>query len=193
MPITINGSGTLTGISVGGLPDGTVTTTDCNFAPGKILKAAHKYTTTNGGVSLASSNYVEIDTGARLSYTPAATGSILYIMLQFSLNYAAGRRVAILGGVDDGSNIKVINDNGLAADPLNTNFSGTDPEGFYELWRNRNSSVEIQSTYTIWGTFTTTGTSALTIKLMGRTKDGDAVTLNDNGVASSFNVFEVGS
>lgn len=38
MAIAINGSGTVTGISVGGLPDGIVTSDDLNFKPGKIIQ-----------------------------------------------------------------------------------------------------------------------------------------------------------
>ena len=38
MAITINGTGTLTGIIAGGLPDGIVTTADINFPLGKVLQ-----------------------------------------------------------------------------------------------------------------------------------------------------------
>jgi len=36
--MTINGSGTITGLSAGGLPANSVTAATCNFSPGKILQ-----------------------------------------------------------------------------------------------------------------------------------------------------------
>ena len=40
MPITINGSGTVTGVSAGGLPDGVITTDDIAATTPDRIKAA---------------------------------------------------------------------------------------------------------------------------------------------------------
>ena len=89
MPITINGSGTVTGLSAGGLPDASVTdddlATSLDFsghtvtglpAGGKILKVQ------STPMSVASSSYSSYssytDTGVTASFTPTdATSSVL--------------------------------------------------------------------------------------------------------------------
>ena len=59
MPITLNGSGTITGVSVGGLPDGIVDTdmiaaaavTAPKRGPGAIRQVKHVVDTTTGSTS----------------------------------------------------------------------------------------------------------------------------------------------
>jgi len=80
MTITINGNGTVTGISVGGLPDGIVDTdmianaavTDVKRGPGSILQVAQ--TTATGDVSSSSASSI-IASGHICSVTPKQTGS----------------------------------------------------------------------------------------------------------------------
>mgnify|MGYP003154845653 CR=1 FL=1 len=85
MPIAINGSGTITGLSVGGLPDGivdndmiansTIASGKLAAATGKILQVVH-----NSGSSTktadASTDHVEI---INASITPAATSSKILV------------------------------------------------------------------------------------------------------------------
>ena len=74
MTITINGSGTITGISAGGLPDDSVTADDVNFSPGKILQVVQ-------GTAMTSSDEVSIssitftDTNLDVTITGVASGS----------------------------------------------------------------------------------------------------------------------
>ena len=80
MPISINGSGTVTGLAVGGLPDGTVDAdTLASGAGGKILQVVqHEFTT--GQFVTTSSTYVDV-TGFSKSITPVAASSKILAML----------------------------------------------------------------------------------------------------------------
>ena len=87
MPIAINGSGTVTGISVGGLPDGIVDTdmiaaaavTAPKRGPGAILQVVqHSFTT--GQFTTTSNSYVDV-TGFTQAITPTAASSKILVML----------------------------------------------------------------------------------------------------------------
>ena len=76
MPIVINGSGTVTGISVGGLPDGIVDSdTLAATSRGKILQVQETLTSTYA--STTSTSYT--DTGLSVAITPAATSSKILV------------------------------------------------------------------------------------------------------------------
>ena len=87
MPITINGSGTLTGVSVGGLPDGIVDTdmlaADAVTAPkahiaGSVIQVVSNQSQANHtSTSSAYENYNEINT----AITPTASNSLLVAQL----------------------------------------------------------------------------------------------------------------
>ena len=92
MPITINGSGTVTGISVGGLPDGivdndtiansTIAAGKCAFSPGKVLQYKREYVYDNH--NLGSGTHADL---LPISITPTdATTKILV-----TLNVALGQ------------------------------------------------------------------------------------------------------
>ena len=87
MAITINGSGTVTGLAVGGLPDGTVdndtiaaaTIADAKMASGggKVLQVVQAIRTTN--FSSSATSY--IDTGLSRSITPSSTSSKILVLV----------------------------------------------------------------------------------------------------------------
>ena len=79
MPIAINGSGTVTGLAVGGLPEGTVDAdTLAAGAGGKILQAVTASTTTQ--VETTSTTYA--DTGLTASITISASSKVLVLVSQ---------------------------------------------------------------------------------------------------------------
>ena len=84
MPIAVNGSGTITGISVGGLPDGCVDTDTLatSVTRGKILQVVQA--TSDSQVSTTSTSYV--DTPLSASITPTATSS--KILVRYSMTVA---------------------------------------------------------------------------------------------------------
>ena len=97
MAITINGTGTITGISAGGLPDGSVTAADLattldlssntvtlpSGTGGQILQVARHgpidSTNTNSATTHNSSTYSQVQDGS-FTFTPTAADSTLYIM-----------------------------------------------------------------------------------------------------------------
>lgn len=93
MPITIDGSGTITGLSVGGLPNGTVTAADLasgaarsNFGAGAILQVVQ--TTKTDVFSSTSTSYVDI-TGMSASITPTSSSSRIAIFISFTAGSTA--------------------------------------------------------------------------------------------------------
>ena len=78
MPVKISGDGTITGLAVGGLPTGTVTSNTCNFSPGKILQVVEGSTTTQVEVTSTSLT----DSGLSATITPSAGTKILVLVNQ---------------------------------------------------------------------------------------------------------------
>ena len=80
MPIAINGSGSITGISAGGLPDGCVTADDlASGVGGKILQKVHQQSTT----SQTTSGATKLDV-LTLSITPASSSNQILLLAQLS-------------------------------------------------------------------------------------------------------------
>ena len=80
MAIQINGNGTITGISAGGLPAGTVTSaTLATGVGGKILqyKTAKRNT---GNTEVTSTGYQEVHSDLRITLTPIASDSIIHVL-----------------------------------------------------------------------------------------------------------------
>ena len=97
MPIVLNGSGTVTGISVGGLPDGIVDTdmlaanavSSAKLASGvggKILQVVPVIKTSGFSVTASSGNFSDI-TGLSASIT--LTGSSNKVLILFQSSYSA--------------------------------------------------------------------------------------------------------
>ena len=87
MPITLNGSGTVSGISAGGLPDGIIQSADlATGVGGKILQVLQTVKTDT--FSTASASYVDV-TGVSQAITPSATSS--KILIKVSIGFVSGR------------------------------------------------------------------------------------------------------
>ena len=92
MPITINGSGTVTGLSAGGLPDGSITSDDIAAgavtaaklaagAGGKILQVVS--TTKTDKFATNSTSYVDV-TGLSVSITPSSVSNKILVIVNLS-------------------------------------------------------------------------------------------------------------
>lgn len=90
MPIAIDGSGTITGVSVGGLPDGIVDTdmiaaaavTAPKRGPGAILQIVQNAPFTGSGTDFTTTNTsAQQITALDTSITPIAAGSKLFVMM----------------------------------------------------------------------------------------------------------------
>lgn len=86
MPITINGSGTITGVSVGGLPDGIVDTdmlaaqaaTAAKRGPGSVLQVVHEKIGQTSSISTAGTTF--LDTQCEAQITPIGTNSLILVI-----------------------------------------------------------------------------------------------------------------
>jgi len=113
MPIAINGSGTVTGISVGGLPDGIVDTdmiaanavTAPKRGPGAILQVQHVFK--GDRFSTSSNSWTDI-TNLSISITPSSSSNKIIVMCHMG---AAGTRQ---NNLDHGNAIRVMRDIGGA-------------------------------------------------------------------------------
>ena len=91
MPITINGSGTVTGISAGGLPDGVITADD--IAASAITRAKMGYagailqvvqTTKTSATAFASTSTYQDVSGMSVTITPASSSNKVLVTFQWS-------------------------------------------------------------------------------------------------------------
>ena len=85
MPITLNGSGTVSGISAGGLPDGIIQSADlASGVGGKILQC--KVAQKNNTASSAATTMVEISSDLRVTITPTSASNLIVIQAQLTAN-----------------------------------------------------------------------------------------------------------
>lgn len=106
MPITIDGSGTITGLSVGGLPDGSVSAADLasgaarsNFGAGAVLQVAQGFKTDT--FSTTSTSLQDVS-GLSVTLTPASSSSKFLIMVNMTyLNtYYTGQVALVRNGTE---------------------------------------------------------------------------------------------
>jgi hypothetical protein len=106
MAITINGTGSITGLTAGGLPDGSITTDDLAAnavtaaklaagAGGKILQVVQtvKTDTFSDTQSPQFTDWVDV-TGLSVSITPASTSNKILVLAQVSVVAAAAQPFA---------------------------------------------------------------------------------------------------
>jgi len=108
MPIAINGTGTITGISAGGLPDACVTAADLasgaarsNFGAGCILQVVQAVVSV--GWSTNSTTFVDV-TGMTATITPSSTSSKILVMVDAKFGISTNGHAKI---VRNGSDVYV--------------------------------------------------------------------------------------
>jgi len=100
MPITINGSGTVTGISAGGLPDGCITTADLDSAV-PVAKAWVNFNGAGAVAIRASYNVSSITDNGEGDYTVTFTTALADANYCFNLS-ANDNGTTTSGGQSDG-------------------------------------------------------------------------------------------
>ena len=155
MPIAINGSGTITGVSVGGLPDGIVdadmiaagAVTAAKRGAGAILQIVQA--TANTEVSISSTTYTDI--GLSASITPSSSSNKVLVL--------ANVQVYCSRGGNQGAGVRIFRG---STQIFTSVEDGTGP---YEIY-SASSSIGGRFTYTKLDSPATT--SATTYKLQGR-------------------------
>ena len=176
MPIAINGSGTITGLSQGGLPANSVTTATCNFSPGKVLKVQTAEKTASQAFATV---YTLTDvTDLSISYTPIASDSKLYVDADINIyirgnnEYHGMAKFALLfDGTQQGEEDRVLGGYGATASYLDLS------------WRHR-----LQRVVDSWS-----GGSAKIFKIQARneTNSGQPCTINSEPGHSWLKITEV--
>ena len=189
MPITFNGNGTVTGISVGGLPDGCVDTDTLatSVTRGKILQVQQAVKTDTFITN--SQSLVDI-TGMTVSITPSATDSKVLVLVSYCHSHAQSNRWSLYTLVRDSTEIYL----------GNASSSRSQASTFNSLIGASGDSVDLKSSQICFLDSPNT-TSATTYKLQCKTQDSNYLTFNRSGgdananyggrTASSITVMEI--
>ena len=107
MPIAINGSGTLTGISTGGISD-TKAVADAAMPAGAIIQIVHASFSTE--TSIASTSFT--DTGLTASITPSSSSNKILVIVSSNLQFSRGTTSAsggmkVIRLVSGGSDVSI--------------------------------------------------------------------------------------
>ena len=191
MSITINGNGTISGVSVGGLPDGivdtdmiannAVTSAKSTITTGKVLQIQHASTTTEVEHKNSSGN---IDTGLTDSITPSSTSSNVFVsaVIQYDLYTASN-------GQDVGMGFKLSRTVGGTETTI---YESDDPYDVYAY--DNNSRIETRAHKTIEFLDSPNTTSAATYKVYARSYNGANATqikTQSAGAKSTITLMEV--
>ena len=191
MAIQINGNGTITGISVGGLPDGivdtdmiasnAVTPAKSTITPGKVLQIQHASTTTEVEHKNSASH---IFTGVTDDITPSATSSNVFVsaVIQYDL-YSASN------GQDVGMGFKLSRTVGGTETTI---YESDDPYDVYAY--DNNSRIETRAHKSIEFLDSPNTTSAATYKVYARSYNGGNATqikTQSAGAKSTITLMEI--
>jgi hypothetical protein len=159
MPMTFDGSGTITGLAAGGLPNGAVTADDlaagaarANFGAGAVLQVVQTVKTDT--FSTQSTSYVDI-TGLSVSITPSSTSNKILVLTNVSIqsqNAHGGGMILLRNGT-------AVNQADSAGSRRRSSFSG---QGF-----TGDASGEALMQYAVVGTYldSPASTSSVTYKV----------------------------
>ena len=174
MPITFNGNGTVTGLAVGGLPDGTVDAdTLASGVGGKILQVIQTYK--QDTASTTSTSFTDIS-GMTVSITPSNASNKVLVTAMFSATGADVLFVALTTG--DGTPIIQASGSGYNEKPAVAIYAGGNSSGESWYGNQMNTVVKLDSPNT---------TSAVTYKLRWRVNSGTGYLNRNNDMGSQYN------
>ena len=195
MAIAINGTGTLTGISVGGLPDGIVDTdmiaagavTAAKRGAGAILQV-QSVTKTDAFTSSSTASWTDV-TGLSVSITPSSSSNKILVL--YDLSWNTGDAHASCRLLRDSTLIKV-GDTASNRTRSTGHLNGTNTYDQYDIEQIAGTfmdSPSSTSSLTYKWQVATVHSSSYTIYVNRTPNDGD---LNYNGrTASSITVMEI--
>ena len=178
MPIAINGSGTVTGISVGGLPDGIVDTdmlannavTPAKRGTSSILQIVQGLNTVRQ--SFSSNTFIE--TNKSVTITPIAASSKILLLFNGDINTEASNRqafITVYRSVNGGTYENIA--------PTGTNVGGNNNNGFSGEIRGSSSRLQVNFTINYLDSPSYSVGNSITYKLYIRS-NGSAVELQSN-------------
>ena len=123
MPIVLNGSGTVTGISAGGLPDGIIQAADlASGVGGKVLQ--QKFSKKTNGTSTTSTTITEISSDFRITITPLSASSTIIVQAYLALGQSASQVITLRLARNTASDFSGTNTEFLTPDTYSTDFHG---------------------------------------------------------------------
>ena len=154
MPITLNGSGTVSGLSVGGLPDGSIASADlATGVGGKVLQVVTN--TQESITSIASASYVDIS-GLNATINGVSSGTTIMV----DINLLCGR------DHDTGYVFKLFRDSTF----LPSHSGGSNTFGMYDAVATASYTYSFALiSYKFFDTHGQSAGSNLTYKLQGAT------------------------
>ena len=177
MPITINGTGSITGLTAGGLPDGSITSADLASGAitagalpnGSILQVVQGTTSTE--VAVSTTTYT--DTGLSASITPTSSTSKILVLVNQQIALSRSTSYQYAG-------LRLYRNSDLIYDPL------ADSNGPFEyaISANAVSSVSFNTRATISLLDEPGSTDPLTYKTQGRpysSNNSGSIVFNKNG------------
>ena len=190
MAIQINGDGTITGINVGGLPDGIVDTdmlaagaatqAKRTYATGEIIQVVTKNITGQITLNSLSSSYADMN-NFNLAITPTSATSLLY----FNVNLAACKLYDTSGS--DHRVYFALTDDGASSYLQETDFRMYEYGGGYHLGLFKKEPLVINHLKTAGST------SARTYQLRWRLTQGEETSVNssNNNEVTTMTITEI--
>ena len=184
MPVTINGSGSITGLAVGGLPDGCVDTDTLangaatqakrTYAAGEIVQKAS--TTTHVNISPSTATWTDI---LRISsFTPKFADSILIFRVSVRVQEGSG------GVANSDFRVRIQQD--LPSSRVAANSSGSNYAQYYSSVGNIINFFNATFAETNVG-----GTAARTYNFQMYEESGGSLYIGANSYGSTFTVEEI--
>ena len=198
MPVTINGDGSITGLSVGGLGSGVVNTATLangaatqakrTYATGEIIQSKYIERTASRASAHNGNSWSEaLESQFRVAITPTAVGNTIIAHCFIAYTASNGTLGGMVPVFHDGSNqYAMAGDCGSSAyvAPANV-LSNT---GFTEDLRNNTGNTNWFNVLKV-GRYKTINTNASTVRLYSRNGSGTFV-VGDNAMACSILVLE---
>ena len=123
MPVTINGNGSITGLSVGGLGAGVVTQANRTYSTGEVIQVVHNHFSYSGGAHSglrAETDWTDV-VGLSLSITPIGTNSTIILSANCRLGSSYSSYIT--------QYFKWVDNSGNNLTPYNNNFVFTTNTG----------------------------------------------------------------
>jgi len=180
MAITINGTGSITGLTAGGLPDGSVTSADLAtgaitsgaLPAGSILQVVQTVKTDTFSRTSSGSDYGEI-TGLSVSITPASTSNKILIIARVSASSGTASSRMAIRLTAAGSVITAYQGSGTGAGSRTSAASSSELDG-------TNAEVELTATYL----HSPSTTSSITYAVQGSAEGNQTFYCNRSGTDS---------
>ena len=180
MPIGINGSGTVTGISVGGLPDGIVDTdmlannavTPAKRGTSSILQIAQGLNTTRQTFSTTTF----IETSNSVTITPVAASSKILLLFNGDCNTEASGRpvfITVYRSINNGTYENIA--------PTGSNVGANNNNGFSGEIRGSASRIQVNFTISYLDSPSYSVGNSITYKLYARS-NGSAIEIPSNNL-----------